>query len=402
MPQDHYDVAVLGLGGLGSATCLELADRGVKVVGFDQFDIPHERGSSGGQTRLIRCAHYDNEAYVAHLGRSLERWSDLAARRGEDEWLKRTGILYAGPSGGALIESMRRARGLDDRPCVALRGDQLAEHGPFELPETLEVLFEPRAGYIEPDRVIEAQAQEAVHLGAVLRTRTEVLELRRKPDSVELVTSEGNVTTDRAVVCAGPWVTGLLRDLGIELRLSRQVVGWVRPSEAGPFSDDRFCCWCIEDPELDQKASTRPDTPIGSDFYYGTPALPGTAAIKVSLHHAGRATALRDLPTRKRPHGRAQRPAEPERATFQPALDRFLPTAATAPLARLSACYYTYSPDEQPILGVHPQDDRVLLAAGMSAQGFKFSASFGESLAALAVGEEPTLDIGFLSPSRFR
>jgi sarcosine oxidase len=54
--QNNFDVIVIGVGSMGSSTCFHLAEKGVKVLGLEQFDIPHEMGSHGGQSRLIRKA----------------------------------------------------------------------------------------------------------------------------------------------------------------------------------------------------------------------------------------------------------------------------------------------------------------------------------------------------------
>jgi sarcosine oxidase len=45
-----YDVIVLGLGGMGSSAAYELARRGRRVLGLEQYSLGHDRGSSHGQT----------------------------------------------------------------------------------------------------------------------------------------------------------------------------------------------------------------------------------------------------------------------------------------------------------------------------------------------------------------
>ena len=61
------DVIVLGTGGIGSAACARLAARGATVIGLDRFAIAHDRGSSHGQTRLIRQAYFEHPDYVPLL-----------------------------------------------------------------------------------------------------------------------------------------------------------------------------------------------------------------------------------------------------------------------------------------------------------------------------------------------
>ena len=56
MNSKHYEAVVVGAGGVGSAALLALAQRGLRVLGIDRYAPPHDRGSSHGQTRIIRQA----------------------------------------------------------------------------------------------------------------------------------------------------------------------------------------------------------------------------------------------------------------------------------------------------------------------------------------------------------
>ncbi|MGZ5223346.1 MAG: FAD-dependent oxidoreductase, partial [Burkholderiales bacterium] len=67
-----YDVIVVGVGGMGSATVYHLARRGLKVLGLEQFDIPNEFGSSHGVSRIIRLAYAEHPNYVPLLRRAYE------------------------------------------------------------------------------------------------------------------------------------------------------------------------------------------------------------------------------------------------------------------------------------------------------------------------------------------
>ena len=67
-----FDVIVLGVGGMGSAACFELARRGRRVLGLEQFPLAHDRGSSHGHTRIIRTAYYEHPAYVPLVRRAYD------------------------------------------------------------------------------------------------------------------------------------------------------------------------------------------------------------------------------------------------------------------------------------------------------------------------------------------
>ena len=72
-----FDVIIIGLGGMGSAAAYHLAARGKRVLGFDQFSPPHDKGSSHGKNRVFRQAYYEDPSYVPLLLRAYELWSEL-------------------------------------------------------------------------------------------------------------------------------------------------------------------------------------------------------------------------------------------------------------------------------------------------------------------------------------
>ena len=66
----RFDVVVAGAGGMGTAAAAHLARRGASVLALDRFPVGHARGSSHGQTRLIRLAYFEHPDYVPLLRRS--------------------------------------------------------------------------------------------------------------------------------------------------------------------------------------------------------------------------------------------------------------------------------------------------------------------------------------------
>ena len=68
--QDTYDAIVLGLGAMGAAATYQLARRGAKVLGIDQYAPPHEFGSTHGDTRITRIACGEGPEYSAFARRS--------------------------------------------------------------------------------------------------------------------------------------------------------------------------------------------------------------------------------------------------------------------------------------------------------------------------------------------
>ena len=75
--EQTFDVIVVGIGAMGSSACHHLARRGARVLGLDQFDIPHAMGSSHGASRMIRTAYYEHPDYVPLVRRAFDRWYEL-------------------------------------------------------------------------------------------------------------------------------------------------------------------------------------------------------------------------------------------------------------------------------------------------------------------------------------
>src|SRR5665213_1737753 len=101
-----YDVAVAGLGTMGSFTCLDLARRGLQVIGLDQFAPPHNRGSHSGDTRVFRTAYAEHPDYVPLAQRAGELWDHFSQDFGV-QLLTRCGMLMVGPPLSQLIAGTR-------------------------------------------------------------------------------------------------------------------------------------------------------------------------------------------------------------------------------------------------------------------------------------------------------
>ena len=101
-----FDVAVIGMGSMGSFACMELARRGAKVAGFDRFAPPHAFGSHSGSTRIYREAYSEGPDYVPlvkHAGRLWDAYGEEAGR----PLLERCGMLSMGPPDSWVIAGVR-------------------------------------------------------------------------------------------------------------------------------------------------------------------------------------------------------------------------------------------------------------------------------------------------------
>ena len=183
------DVIVAGLGAMGSATASALARRGVRVLGLDRFHPPHDRGSSHGETRVIRAAYFEHPLYVPLVRAAYDRWRALESRSGS-RLLLETGVLLVGePTGEAMVGAAASAKE-HGVPCEPLTRDELLRRYPAIVPAATAVgLLEPGGGLLYPEACIEAFLAEAAGAGADLRYDEPLVSWRAASGSIEVETA---------------------------------------------------------------------------------------------------------------------------------------------------------------------------------------------------------------------
>jgi monomeric sarcosine oxidase len=375
MPQAVYDAIVLGAGGVGSAALWQLARRGVRVLGIDRFQPPHDRGSSHGQTRIIRQAYFEHADYVPLLLESYRLWEELEHHAGRQ--LKReTGLVEIGPADGVVVPGVLRAaaqHGLEVEPLTA--GEIQRRWPALRVPEKLTGVFERRAGLLHVEACVEACLDAAKRAGAELLTGVEVLDWSSGGD-ILVRTSAGDFHAARLVITGGAWAGELLAGLGIEFQVRRKAQLWFDARDSGTRADALFPCYLFELPR---------------GVFYGFPEI-DERGLKAAEHSGG------DLVPAPLAVDRSLR--ESDRAPVEAFLHAHLPAAITPPREH-SVCLYTMSPDEHFIVDRHPGNSRVVFAAGLSGHGFKFTPVLGRALADLALEGGSIMPIDFLSLRRF-
>src|SRR5688572_8829224 len=142
-----YDAVVCGLGVMGSATLYELARRGQRVLGLDRFPADHDRGSSHGETRIIRLAYFEHPSYAPLVRRAYELWRELEIEAARP-LLHVTGIAEIGPPDGALVTGTLDAARLHDIPHELLAASELTKRYPaFRLPPHFVGVAQPDGGF---------------------------------------------------------------------------------------------------------------------------------------------------------------------------------------------------------------------------------------------------------------
>lgn len=374
-----YDVIVVGVGGMGSAACWQLARRGLKVLGLERFDIPHAMGSSHGVTRIIRLPYYEDPAYVPLLRRAYTLWRELEAATGR-RVMHLHGSLDGGLEDGQVFQGALASARLHGLKHEVLSAAQVNDRYPgYRLPEGSRAVFQPEGGYVMSELAIVAHVQAAQTAGADIRAREPVLGWEARPggEGVVVTTACGRYESGRLVLAAGAWMADLapvLRGVAVP---ERQVLAWLQPTAPALFTPERFPVFNLD---------------MAEGRYYGFPVvdIPG---FKFGRYH----------------HREEHMPAEAMRrevdaedeALLRAFAARYFPQGNGATMA-LRACMFTNTPDEHFVVDLHPSHPQVVLASPCSGHGYKFCSVIGEVVADLASGTGTTRhDIDLLRMQRF-
>jgi sarcosine oxidase len=370
---ERYDVAVVGVGGMGSAALYHLARRGARVVGVERFDVPHERGSSHGVTRIIRQAYFEHSGYVPLVQRAYDLWRELEQEAGE-QLLYVTGALEGGPRifEGAVRSSLEHGLVHEE-----LDGAEAGRRFPaFRLPADLQLVYQPDGGFVLPERCIVAHVDGARRRGGEVRTRERVVEWAAGENGVRVRTDAGELVADRVVLTAGAYAEQVARLPAGMVVAQRQVLAWLEPLEAELFELGRFPVFNLA---------------LDAGQVYGFPVF-GVPGFKLGFYD-------RDG-ERGDPDALPRETSSADEPPIRRFAERYFPAGAGRILA-LKACLFELSPDEHFIIDRHPESELAIVAGGFSGHGFKFCSVVGEILANLALEGSTLHDIELFRIDRF-
>lgn len=367
----YSETIVMGLGAMGSAALYHLARQGARPVGIEQYDIGHPFGSSHGHSRVFRTFYHD-PVYAALAEAALPRWRELETLSGEPLLTLNGAIFFAKLGNERFDQDVRVLQELKI-PFELLSRNNVTNRFPaLELPVGVDVCYTPRAGFLDANRVVQTHVSLALRLGATIHEGVRVRYIDVGKNSPEIETEAGRYRCDRLVLAPGPWASRILADVPLPLRVTRQQKFYFLPHETSPYKPDVL--------------------PVYADFdtqYYGFPCYgPG---IKVADDTQGDDTT---------PDTINRNLDDSKRTRLQAWLEAIMP-GATFSFVGGATCMYTLTPDLDFLIGPHPRNPNVLVGAGFSGHGFKFSTLIGMMLSDLATQGTTTYPIERFRLDRF-
>ncbi|HTN10060.1 MAG TPA: N-methyl-L-tryptophan oxidase [Acetobacteraceae bacterium] len=375
-----FDIAIVGLGAMGSASLYHLAKSGARVVGIDRFAPPHNQGSSHGETRITRRAIGEGEAYVPLAIRSHQLWRDIEAQTGASLLHEIGSLLIARP--GDPVHRPGRTGFLDRTIAAATRfaiphellpAAEIRHRFPNFTPDDAEIgYYEPGGGYLRVEACIAANLELSARHGATTMLGTQVLSITPDGAGLRLKTTTDDILAGQVAVSAGPWAGQLLGEpFASILKPTRQVMHWfeIAPDHADIWANSPVFMW--------------PHGESEDGFFYGFPSLDGST-MKTADEFYGKASNP-DAIDRMVP------PSDSARMYQAHLANRFL--GLTGHTARTATCIYTATADSAFVIDRHPAMDNVLVVSPCSGHGFKHSAAIGEAVAATLLGQSTPLDL---------
>ncbi|GAA4425281.1 N-methyl-L-tryptophan oxidase [Bremerella cremea] len=371
-----YDVAVIGIGGVGSSALYHLAKSGARVIGLDRFAPPHSLGSSHGQTRVIRMAYFEHPDYVPLLRQAYQGWAELESASERSLYFP-TGVLQIGPESGEVIAGVRKSAEQHQLAIDSFSHEEISKAFPGLVPpENCVGLLERNAGYLLVSECIDAYLKLAVQHGAEMATNCPVHAWDKEADEYVLQSDTRTIHAKQLVICGGAWAQQLLADLNVPLTILRKQLYWFENQVPHYTSGASFPVFLFET--------------VGG-IYYGFPQI-DAQGVKLARHDGGETIASAQA------HSQSEDIAD--RQSVEAFVQTCMPQLSTN-LTRHAACMYTMTPDQHFLVGSHPEQSGLHFAAGLSGHGFKFASALGQILCDLATTGQTASPIGFLSPNRF-
>jgi sarcosine oxidase len=373
---ESYDIIIIGLGANGSSALYHLSRTGKKILGIDRFRPPHNKGSSHGESRIIRQAYHENPLYVPLVKAAYPLWQELERIAGKPLFMK-TGGLLLGDEQATVVTGARLSAETHGIPYEWLDAKAIQKRFPAFRPtrDTVGVL-EKEAGILFPEACITAFLQTAARNGASIHPNEQVLSITPTQDGIEITTNKSTYRAEKLIVSAGAWLGELVPELQLPLTIRRQVLFWfdnANPLWRAHFEPANMPVFIWEY--------------LHDKMFYGFPDLGG--GTKLAWHHGGR-------------------PIDPDQlsndTTDQEVAEIKILAAkhmTIEPVFRQSkVCTYTNTPDEDFIIDLHPDHPRIIIASPCSGHGFKFSSLTGKLLCDLAIKGHTDFDLSPFAISR--
>ena len=357
----HYDVIVLGGGTMGIAAAWELARRGKRALVLEQFSLVHDRGAHSGQTRIFRHAYAEGPEYIPLVMRADTLWMDLEAET-KTTVLHRVGGLEMAAPGYLHAQRARASAAQYDIDFQWLTPAEVRHTWPMiHIPDDWQAGFGAGAGFLDIEPALHAMIGLAQRAGVELRSHTPAIAWGASSQGAWVRTADGQYDAEALIVTAGAWAGSMLAPLGMPLTIQRKVLWWLQVENPALYAPNRFPVFIT-------------DSAHGEIYGFPIYQQPG---LKIANHAGGDPT----------DPDHVERLVRDDEKQDVVSLAAWFFEGVTPQALHSTVCLYALTPDSHFIIDRHPEWRHVIIGAGFSGHGFKFTPAIGEHLVSLALDD---------------
>ncbi|KAJ6643910.1 putative sarcosine oxidase [Pseudolycoriella hygida] len=369
MEKKHFEVIIIGAGVMGSATAYYLSKHcGEDVLLLEQFDLLHRRGSSHGDSRIIRKT-YPQEHYTELMIDAYALW-EAAESEAETKVFTKTGGLDMSYIDNEQIKQLIRSAEKYNVPAEVLTPSQVKAKFPsITIPDDNIGVYCPDSGILNATKAVAMFHYLAKLNGCRIKDNTFVTDIyqEKRGTKFETIVKANNgqtFTCAKCIVTVGPWAKKFLNKLNVDLPL-RAVQTTV-------------AYWRVDNPSL-YSSTVFPVFINYSDesLVYGFPAHEFPNLIKCCAHFGP------DI--------------DPDIRDFLPGVADLQKTVApflkktfqgVEPVTeKTESCVYTWTPDEDFIIDEVPGHEGIFIGCGFSGHGFKLAPIVGKIFSELVLSK---------------
>lgn len=371
------EIAVIGLGSVGSMALWQLAKQGASVIGFEQFGIGHDRSAAGGESRLFRMAYKEGREYIPLLKEAKNLWQQLEAETG-NKILTLNGGLTIGNRDCELVQNVFQCVNEFEIDHSILEYKEACICYPQHklLPDEIMIL-DRESGFLRPELAVVSAVSRAKELGANVMTYTKVEEIENDGNGIIITANGKEFRVNKVLVTAGPWASKFVPRSDSTLEATRLILSWYQAKDIQPFTPESFPIFIRHRNGME---------------LYGTPTL-DNSSVKVAMFHMEN----------------ARRKVDPDFHDRSVGLEEYVDPEMISTLfnglhpdpVRLNAYMDAFTPDGHGMIGEVEEISNVFVASGFSGHGFKLATVFGKIASEILLNGKTTFSIDHLAPSRF-
>ena len=215
----HVDVVVIGGGIIGCSTAYYLSKAGYEVALVEKGDIASGTSSRCDAVALISDKKPGIDTDIGH--RSIEMYKELAKELSFDFQFSSRGSLYVCETDLELEVAKEYAerQGMDGYRMQIVDNKELLDIEPKLAKDLVGGIWTEVDSTMNPYLVCYAFIEEAKKYGLKLLTNHEVKGIARGPrgNIEKVITDKTEITTEKAVNCAGVWAGHIGDMVGIDI-----------------------------------------------------------------------------------------------------------------------------------------------------------------------------------------